>query len=155
VAKWAHPVVRRPKSVQRRIDHKRMPVTYEIDKAKRIIHTKCSGAVTLEEVIDHFRVLEKDPDCPHHSNVLLDLTEQTSTPGSENLRDIAREISRIRGSVQFGTCAIVARTDALFGMLRMFEVFTEQYFRRTYVFRTAREAEAWLASQDPTTPAAS
>ena len=131
-----------------------MPVRYEIDKAKRMIHTKCSGAVTLEEVIDHFRVLEKDPDCPHQLDVLLDLTEQTSIPRSENLRDVAREISRIRGTIQFGTCAIVAGSGVLFGMLRMFEVFTEPYFRRTCVFRTAPEAEAWLASQDPTTSAA-
>jgi hypothetical protein len=132
-----------------------MPVRYEIDTVQRIIRTKCSGAVTLEDVIDHFRVLEKDPDCPQHLDVLLDLTEQTLVPASENLRDVAREISRIRGKVQFGTCAIVACTDALFGMLRMFEVFTEPYFLRTRVFRTAREAEAWLASQNPTTPAES
>jgi acetyl esterase/lipase len=31
-------------------------------------------------------------------------------------------------------------------MLRMFEVFTDQYFRESYVFRTKRDAEAWLAS---------
>ena len=121
-----------------------MPVSYEIDKVKGMIHTKCSGAVTLEEVIDHFRVLEKDPDCPRHLDVLLDLTEQTSIPRSENLRDVAREISRIRGTIQFGTCAIVAGSGTLFGMLRMFEVFTEPYFRQTRVFRTAPEAEAWL-----------
>ena len=119
-----------------------------------MIHTKCSGAVTLEEVIDHFRVLEKDPDCPHHLDVLLDLTEQTLMPQSEDLRDVAREISRIRGNVQFGNCAIVACSDTLFGMLRMFEVFTEPYFRQTWVFHTVPEAEAWLASQDPTTSAA-
>ena len=131
-----------------------MPVTYEIDKAKRMIHTKCSGAVTLEEVIDHFRLLEKDPHCPHHPDVLLDVTEQTSIPLSENLRDVAREIRRIRGTIQFGACAIVAGAGVLFGMLRMFEVFTEPYFRQTRVFRTAPEAEAWLVSQDPTTSAA-
>ena len=39
-------------------------------------------------------------------------------------------------------------------MLRMFEVFAEQYFRKLRVFRTASEAEAWLASQHPTTSAA-
>ena len=109
--------------------------------------------MTIEEVIDHFHVLERDPDCPYRMNVLLDLSEQTSIPETANLRDITWEISRIRDRVQFGTCAIVACTDALFGMLRIFEVFTEQYFRESCVFRTVREAEAWLA-QHPTSSAA-
>ena len=97
-----------------------MPVTYQIDKANRIIRTRCTGAVTLEEVIEHFHVLERDPDCPDSLDVLLDVSQGTSLPDAENLRDVAREIGRIRGRVQFGACAIVACTDALFGMLRMF-----------------------------------
>jgi hypothetical protein len=32
-------------------------------------------------------------------------------------------------------------------MMRMFEVFAEDYFRETRVFRTVGEAELWLASQ--------
>jgi hypothetical protein len=121
-----------------------MPVTYQIDKTKRIIHTRCIGKVTIKDVIDHFRVLARDPNCPAHVDVLLDLSEQTSIPTNENLRDVTREIGRIRNGVQFGTCAIVACSDALFGMLRMFEVFIEEYFRESHVFRTTSEAEAWL-----------
>jgi len=131
-----------------------MAVTYEIDKANRIIRTSCRGAVTLEEVIDHFRELERDPDCPDRLDVLLDLSEQTSVPTRYNLEDVTSEIRRIRPKIQFGACAIVANTDVLFGMLRMFEVFTERYFRASRVFRTRDEAEAWLASQHPTTLAA-
>jgi len=121
-----------------------MPVTYQIDKAKGIIRTRCIGPVTIKDVIDHFRVLERDPNCPDHVDVLLDLSEQTSIPTNENLRDVTREIGRIRNNVQFGACAIVACSDALFGMLRMLEVFTEEYFRQSHVFRTTSEAEAWL-----------
>jgi hypothetical protein len=121
-----------------------MPVTYQIDKTKGIIHTRCIGPVTIKEVIDHFRALERDPNCPDHVDVLLDLSEQPSIPTNENLRDVTREIGRIRNNVQFGTCAIVACSDALFGMLRMLEVFIEEYFRESHVFRTTSEADAWL-----------
>ena len=129
-----------------------MPVTYQIDKASKIIRTRCTGPVTLEEVIDHFRVLEQDPDCPVFVDVLLDLSEETSVPKKENLHDVTREIGRIRGTVQFGACAIVACTDALYGMLRMFEVFAEQYFHESYVFRKTSEAEAWLTSRRSSRP---
>jgi hypothetical protein len=131
-----------------------MPVKYQIDKVNRIIRTRCIGPVTIEEVVEHFRVLERDPDCPDRVDVLLDLSEETTVPNKGNLQQVTGEIRRIRGRVQFGACAIVASTDALFGMLRMFEVFAQQYFRQSFVFRTASEAEAWLASQHPTTSAA-
>jgi hypothetical protein len=131
-----------------------MPVEYQIDKVHRIIRTRCTGPVTIEEVVEHFHVLERDPDCPDLVDVLLDLSEQTSIPKKENLQAVTGEIKRIRGRVQFGSCAIVACTDALYGMLRMFEVFAEQLFRESYVFRTVREAEAWLSSQHPTNSAA-
>jgi hypothetical protein len=131
-----------------------MPVTYQIDKANKIIRTRCTGPVTIEEVIEHFRVLERDPDRPDQLDVLLDLSYETSVPKQENLKAVTQDIRRIRGRVQFGACAIVACTDALYGMIRMFEVFTDQLFRKSYVFRTVGEAEAWLASQHPTTSAA-
>ena len=131
-----------------------MPVTYQIDKANRIIRTKCTGPVTIEEVLDHFRLLEGNPNCPDRADVLLDLSKQSSIPDAENLREVTSAIRKIQYRVQFGTCAIVARQDALFGMLRMFEVFAEKYFSAIGVFRTINEAEAWLASQRPTTSAA-
>ena len=131
-----------------------MPVTYKIDKAAGIIRTNCTGPVTIEEVIEHFHVLERDPDCPRRLDVLLDLSEETSVPTSDNLMGVSREISRISGTVEFGNCAIVACTDVLYGMLRMFQVFAEEYFRESYVFRTVSEAEAWLVSKLPRTLAA-
>ena len=84
----------------------------------------------------------------------MDLSEETSVPTSDNLRGITREIRRIRGTVEFGNCAIVACTDVIYGMLRMFQVFAEVCFRESYVFRTVREAEAWLVSHLPKTLAA-
>ena len=124
-----------------------MPVTYQIDRANRLVHTTCTGPITLADVIDHFRTLEQDPACPDCVDVLLDVQEGTTVPKSAELRDVAREIARIRGRVQFGVCAIVANTDILFGMMRMFEVFAEDYFHETQAFRTVGEAEAWLALQ--------
>jgi hypothetical protein len=124
-----------------------MPVVYQIDGDRKIIRTRCIDPLTVEEVLEHFRTLERDSNCPERLDVLLDVSEATSVPLSENLRQVTREIGRVRSRVQFGTCAIVASKDALFGMMRMFEVFAGNYFRETRVFRVLAEAEAWLASQ--------
>jgi hypothetical protein len=124
-----------------------VPVTYQIDTANRLIRTKCAGPITAAEVVDHFRVLAQDPSCPDRLDVFLEVCAGTTVPKSEDLRDVARAIARVRSRLEFGICAIVASTDVLFGKMRMFEVFAEDYFRQTQVFRTASEAEAWLASQ--------
>lgn len=138
-----------------------MPVTYQIDAVNGIIRTKCSGNVTLDEVIGHFHELRRDPNRADRLDVMLDLSEQTSIPQSDDLRIVTREIGNIRASVQFGACAIVACTDVLFGMVRMFQVFTEDLFREVWVFRSVPEAEEWLADRresnngshtSPTTP---
>lgn len=124
-----------------------MPVTYQIDAANGIVRTRCVGAVTLEEVLGHFRDLTRDPNCPRRLDVLLDLSQETSLPESQEMRIVAYEISRVRERVVFATCAVVACGDALFGMLRMFQVFTEELFGESWVFRSLPEAEAWLAER--------
>jgi hypothetical protein len=101
--------------------------------------------VTLNEVLDHFRALERDSECLNRLNVLLDMSEVTSVPESEQLRDVSDQIGRIREKVQFEYCAIVALTDVLYGMARMFAVFAEEWFGEISVFRALDEAEVWLS----------
>jgi hypothetical protein len=123
-----------------------MPVTYRLDVAAPLIHTRCVGDVTLDEVIEHFATLSRDPACPERLDVLLDLTDMTSVPESGELRAVTTEIARVRPRIRFGWCAIVASKEALYGMARMFEVFAEQYFSATRVFRSVDLALTWLAS---------
>ena len=124
-----------------------MPVTYTIDTKERVIRTRCIGMVTLAEVAGHFQELEGDPGCVEGLNVLLDLSEVESLPDSNQIRAVVLELKKIQKKVRFGACAVVAVRDALFGMLRMFEVMAQDYFRVIRVFRATTEAEVWLASQ--------
>jgi hypothetical protein len=124
-----------------------VPVTYKIDTEKRVIRTKCSGDVTLQEVIDHFKSLSEDQACPTRLDVMLDLSEADSLPETSHLRRVVGELRAIRGQVCFGACAILACRDALFGMMRVFEALAAEFFRTTCTFREAADAEAWLVSQ--------
>lgn len=123
-----------------------MPVTYQINYEDSIIETHCTGEVTLAEVLDHFQQLETESSLPERLDVLLDLDEMTSLPESAELQEVTRAIEKLKAKVDWGTCAIVANRDALFGMIRMFEVFVEGLFVRTRVFRLRKDAERWLAA---------
>jgi hypothetical protein len=124
-----------------------MPVTYVIDTKEKLIRTSCVGDVTVHEVIEHFRTLERDPACPGRLDVFLDVSKTTSLPFTGEISAVAVEISRIKKKVRFNICAVVATRDALYGMLRMFSVLAGPYFTAIRVFRVADEAEEWLASQ--------
>lgn len=126
-----------------------MPVTYQIDHEIGFIETRCTGEVTFDEVMGHFRQLEAEPSLPGRLDVLLDLEGTTTLPVSAQLLEVTRAVERMTARVKWGACAIVASRDALFGMSRMFEVFTEGLFVRTCVFRKHEEAKQWLAGKTP------
>ncbi len=121
-----------------------MPVTYRIDRELRRIVTSCSGFTTLKEVLAHFEELELDPDCPPHADVLLDLSEVTSLPNVGQIRAAAERAADTGRRIGFGACAIVAGSELLFGMARLFETLTETHLTRTAVFRSREAAETWL-----------
>jgi hypothetical protein len=124
-----------------------MPVTYVIDPARGVIRTTCTPPLTLAEVVDHFRTLGSDPECPRNLDVLLNVGVPDSLPESSQLDAVTNELIALRGKVRFGICAIIATRDAMFGMMRMFEVVAAPHFRVIRVFRDAGEAEAWLHAQ--------
>ena len=121
-----------------------MPVTYRIDPERRRILTHCEGNTTLREVLSHFDELEADPTCPRGADVLLDLTAMTSLPNVGQIRTAADRAANAARRVKFGSCAIVVGSEAIFGMARVFETFTEPHFARSRVFRSREAADAWL-----------
>ena len=125
-----------------------VPVNYKIDPRRNLIRTVCTGDVNPKEVNDHFRDLASDPNRPDRLNVLLDLTQMTSVPETDQVRSASYELTS-RPELRFNAVAIVAGGDHLFGMMRMFQVFAEDSFEITQVFRTVAEAEAWLAGREP------
>lgn len=126
-----------------------MPIRYEIDSDQKLIRTTATGQLTLQEVVNHFRTLAKDPQAQKPLDVFLDLSAVDSPPDPSQLSVVIGEMKRNRAGLHFGACAILASQDALFGMMRMFEAYAVEFFRETRTFRTTTEAELWLAARRP------
>src|SRR6185503_21355386 len=105
-----------------------MPVTYTLAPARKRILTRCFGNATFDEVLGHFDTLANDPSCPDRLDVLLDMTELTSIPETDQLWAITKKIEDVLFRVRFDRCAIVADRDVVFGMTRMFEAIAEGHF---------------------------
>jgi hypothetical protein len=121
-----------------------MPISYQIELARGLIRTHAVGPATLEEVAEHLRQLEVDPQFQKPLDVLLDLTACTSLPDRYQLEGIANQLKSLGGRDRFRRCAIVAHRAAMYGMSRMFEVLAEEQFVATHAFQTVPEAEVWL-----------
>jgi hypothetical protein len=131
-----------------------MPVSYTLDQAAGLIRTRCSGDVTLSEVLHHFQELKEDPERPSNLDVFLDLREMTSSPTAGEIRQAGWGPHDVRGVIRFGYCAIVAEREILYAMARMWEMLVENFFLEVVVFRSASEAEIWLAVKRAQTPSA-
>ncbi len=124
-----------------------MPVTYTIDRELNTVHTVCSGNVTYEEIAAHFAQLTADPELPDRIDILLDVSQTTSLPESQQIMSVSIEIENLSTVTKLQACAMVAQDDVLFGMVRMLEAFAEKLFSSMNVFRTLDEAQAWLAAE--------
>ncbi len=123
-----------------------MPIPYQIDHTQSLIRTKCVGNINLQDVLGHFDELEKDPHCPPMLDVLLDFSDLESVPDTDQLMAVVDRMRRVGHRVKFGACAIVAKSDLLFGIARMYTVYAEPHFATARVFRDFLQAEFWLNS---------
>ncbi|HTK96456.1 MAG TPA: STAS/SEC14 domain-containing protein [Pseudomonadales bacterium] len=121
-----------------------MPVTYRYDAVTNRLTTRCEGAVTQSEVIEHFRQLGRDSRLRPNCCVLLDVSFQTRLPTADQLNEIAAFMEDMQDLVPFGRCAVVAIEDLSYGVGRMFQGFAWPMFTGMRIFRSNAEALAWL-----------
>jgi len=105
-----------------------MPITYEIDRSRRLIRTRCTGPVRIGEVLDHFGALDDDPDRPSHLDVPVDISGMETQPGPEQI-------------------GLVADTVPLRGTARMFAQHAGAHFEGVDIFDHHDQAESWLAER--------
>jgi hypothetical protein len=112
-----------------------MAVTYSIDRESRVVFTVFSGIFTDADVWQLIDQLRKDPAYDPEFNELIDcsaVTENrvsTTTLGAVESSPIPRR-------------AVVAPSDANYGMSRIFQVL--QPNQKIEIFRTVAEAKEWL-----------
>lgn len=97
--------------------------------------------MTDEDVFEHRHLLRNDPLFDPTFSQLADFSEITENlVATSTVQHMSRDQIFLPGTKR----AFVARDDAIFGMLRMFELHAESIGQVIEVFRDRRAAEAWL-----------
>jgi hypothetical protein len=118
-----------------------MPASYTIDIDRKIVVSRIWGAATEDEIFDHGQRLRNDPQFRPDFRQLVDMSELTEIRvGSGVIREASRDQFFSPGVRR----ALVANSDAAFGMARMYAIASEDAGQTIEVFRDINAAEAWL-----------
>ncbi len=122
-----------------------MPISYTIDKHRKLILTKVSGILTDDELYHHKRSLMNDPQFEPGMRELSDVREikelHVTSSGVWSMASIDKEHAE---KLQSFKLAIIASEDIVFGMARMYQSLTQPSLPQVNVFRNEEEAMKWL-----------
>ena len=118
-----------------------MPAGYRIDTERHAIFSTASGVLTDDDLRGHQKRILADPAFDPSFNQVWDLREVTEVSVSNRaLQDLAAARSFSPGAKR----AMVAPSDILYGMARMFQLMHDAAPEQVRVFREIAEAEDWI-----------
>jgi hypothetical protein len=119
-----------------------MPILYTIDKTRGHVETKVSGAVTVDEVLDHLNAARKEGVLKFRE--LID-ARAVAPPylSPKDIWSMAASVRAAKCEEPFGPRAVMVASDLIFGLTRIFTSLVSDYCP-IRVFREQERAEAWL-----------
>jgi hypothetical protein len=118
-----------------------LPAEYQIDVERKLVTSRAWGALTDDDVREHYQALRADPLFDPTYRQLVDMTGIT-----EDLVDTATKRRESQNQIFAPGVrrAWVASQDYTFGMARMYAVAAESQGQNIGVFRARSDAEEWL-----------
>jgi len=120
-----------------------MPISINYDPDQNALFTNATGEISLEDIMRYYSEIEQMDFKPQYS-VLADYSEARAGLA---LGDISKMTSR-RYGISFGLgvikIAVVAKSDLLFGLARMYQGMIDHKLFEVSAFRDRREALRWL-----------
>jgi hypothetical protein len=120
-----------------------MPLSYRIDKERRLVNTTAWDVLTSPEVLEHMRQLSSDPDFDRDFFQLLDLTRVTEVR-EENI--FLLELCTPHIFSRRSRRAVIAASPLTFGLSRRFIAMREAMggAEQMRVFKSRDAALQWL-----------
>jgi hypothetical protein len=123
-----------------------MPCSYTILPESRFVYTRGWGVVTDAMILAQAHALKSDPRFQPSFAQLYDLREATLAFTSEGVRAVALVSPFGAGARR---AFVSGPSDALFGMVRMYEALRERAPDKVEGFRSVDEALRWLGTSAP------
>ena len=120
-----------------------MPLRFEIDEDMGLVRTTAEGVVTAQDLIDHAKALSARRNRPLAE--LVDFSDRAEvTVPIEVVREIGTLLRTADENRPGGRLALVARSDVVYGMLRVFQAHRTHESVEIRAYRDREEALRWL-----------
>ena len=120
-----------------------MPVEINVDHEARLVSFRVSGALNTEEILSalHSAFALRKPGVVY--DVWSDQREIAQPVTPDQIKTLVSELMRV-GDVDGMRAAMIVKSDASYGMMRMMSAHTEALGIRVGIFREPSEARAFL-----------
>jgi len=119
-----------------------MPAEYTIDKSRRMVFSKAYGIIVDQDVYAHQEKLRDDPDFDPSFFQLVNCTGVTKADDLST--DAIYELARRHLFGAESKRAFVAPQRLVYGLIRMFQILTDDYPDELVVFKDLAEARKFL-----------
>ncbi len=122
-------------------------IIYTIDEKKRIVNTKCTGEITLEELKDHADSVIHDPRFQKGMNSISDIRDadlEYSFSTFSSFRDHIRPLEQIRNKFKW---TIIINTQKSPDAIELFQTIAADGMFSIKLFENRNEAENWISSK--------
>ncbi len=121
-----------------------LPVTYTIDHDRRLVHAKCEGTVSLQEILDYLDAVAVAEVMPYDK--LFDASQAEFTLSDSDMMTLGARVSAYEVMDPRGPVAIVVGDDDANLLAHRFANLGGAK-RPAKVFRRITDARWWLTSQ--------
>lgn len=132
-----------------------MPISYDIDPARRLVIARGHGVLTHDEIIDYQTTVWSRADVQgFHEIVDVLAVEHFDYRSSRDVRSIAVLAAEMDTDTP-SRFAIVASEEVAYGLARMYMSYREVQpgvKKEMGIFATLEEAEAWVGAGQPADP---
>ena len=126
-----------------------MPITFEIDRARKTVFAQATGTITKDDFFSYQKALQAPVEL-RYFNECIDLSTAEDFEGATdtNMMGLARMSVQLDDPAQPTLLAIIATSDLHYGLARMYETYRSMQpnnSRKVAIFRTRDEAIRWLS----------
>ena len=124
-----------------------MPYSFTVDSARKRITVRASGEFSIGDILSFRAVLLAHPEVEPDMHALIDARDVTAMPTPREFRILASNAEGFRRRLGSMRIAMLASSDYVFGMLRMYKAVLQGGPLIMEIFRDPDEARTWLAGE--------
>lgn len=122
-----------------------MPIRYKIIPDRKVTYIKAWGKIKIDEIIMAGARMFADTKWENGFNILFDYREITECDaGYKDVLKLVHQDKKHEMLFDKCKCAIVAKSDLVFGLTRMWDTLSDGSNLKKKIFREIHDAERWL-----------